>query len=215
MTADEIFRSQSAEPSIQHSSFEKLRKFKPIKRLPKPLSSGHGSIPISPAPLAPVTSNQPRLSPLRTASIPSVQDPTLNASQSTPSSFSLSRFPRPPDLVNTPLSPLSNDNDTPRVNTISFTSTAPATPPATPAVIHYRGASFDLVNPHNSLVLDNIVTPSRDLDSSDYLPLRTSEDPLDSPEVLAPIISLTDADNIRWHRSVHFMVIYLLPTHIS
>lgn len=64
------------------------------------------------------------------------------------------------------------------MNTISFASTPPVTPPATPAVIHYRGASFDLVNPHNSLVLDNIVTPSREFDSSEYLPLRSSEDSL-------------------------------------
>lgn len=59
---------------------------------------------------------------------------------------------------------------------ISYSSTAPVTPPATPAIIHYRGASFDLVNPHDSLLLHDIVTPSQEFDSSDYLALRTSEE---------------------------------------
>ncbi|KAF1973689.1 hypothetical protein BU23DRAFT_128781 [Bimuria novae-zelandiae CBS 107.79] len=183
LSVDELFRSQSAEPSAQYNTTGSVRKFKPIKRLPKPLSStGHRPLPPAPAPVAPVTSNQTRLSPLRTTSFPSFEDSDLRDSQPTPSTFSLSRFPRPPNLVDPSHSP-SSDGNGPRVNTTSFASTAPATPPATPAVIHYRGTSFDLVNPHNSLVLDNIVTPSRDLDSSDYLPLRSSEDPLDLSEM--------------------------------
>ncbi|KAF2450806.1 hypothetical protein P171DRAFT_146882 [Karstenula rhodostoma CBS 690.94] len=180
LSADELFRSQSAEPSGRNITAAKKREFKPIKRLPKPLpSSGRGPLPISPAPLASVTSNQPRLSPLRTTSFPSFENLTTNDdSQPTPSSFSLSRFPRPPNFANPSLSPPIDEDEQPRVNAISFASTAPVTPPATPAVIHYRGASFDLVNPHSSLVLDNIVTPPRELDSSEYLPLRSSEDPL-------------------------------------
>ncbi|OAG05836.1 uncharacterized protein CC84DRAFT_1175941 [Paraphaeosphaeria sporulosa] len=177
LSADNLFRSQSAGPSAQNIEATKKREFKPIKRLPKPLStSGRGPLPISPAPLASVTSNQPRLSPLKSTSFPSFEDSTINDdSQPTPLSFSLSRFPQPPNFSNpTPI----DEDETPRLNTISFVSTAPVTPPATPAVIHYRGASFDLVNPHSSLVLDNIVTPSRERDSSEYLPLRSSEDPL-------------------------------------
>ncbi|KAF3038005.1 hypothetical protein E8E12_008710 [Didymella heteroderae] len=52
---------------------------------------------------------------------------------------------------------------------------SPITPPATPATIHYRGASFDLVNPHDSLQFHDIVTPSRDLDSSELFPLQSAK----------------------------------------
>ncbi|KAL5401500.1 hypothetical protein PMIN03_011459 [Paraphaeosphaeria minitans] len=177
LSADDLFQSQPAQPSRRNIEAAKKCEFKPIKRLPKPFTtSGRGPMPVSPAPLASVTSNQPRLSPLRTTSFPSLKNSTTNDdSQPTPSSFSLSRFPQPPNFSNpTPI----DEDEPPRLNTISFASTAPATPPTTPAVIHYRGASFDLVNPHSSLILDNIVTPSRELDSSEYLPLRSSEDPL-------------------------------------
>ncbi|KAJ4292449.1 hypothetical protein N0V90_009111 [Kalmusia sp. IMI 367209] len=164
---EQILRAQSAGPLWRDKPTDKVR---------------HGAIP-TPPPLASVTSKQSRQSPLRTTSFPSFDNSNHNDSQTTPSTFSLSRFPRPPNLADLSTSPINDENESPRLNTTSFASTAPATPPATPAVIHYRGASFDLVNPHNSLVLENIVTPSRDLESSEYLPLRSSEDPLEFSEM--------------------------------
>ncbi|KAJ4357597.1 uncharacterized protein N0V89_002173 [Didymosphaeria variabile] len=215
LSADELVRSQSAEPSRRSTTAAKVREFKPIKRLPKPLSSGRGPLPISPAPLASMTSNQPRLSPLQTTSYPSFETSIPNDdSQPTPSSVSLSKFPRPPNFADPSLSPPIDETEPPRVNTISFASTAPATPPATPAVIHYRGASFDLVNPHSSLVLDNIVTPSREIDSSEYLPLRSSEDPLVFSEVVTSPPLPANADSTRWLRNARFTATFPLPMHL-
>lgn len=85
----------------------------------------------------------------------------------TPPTPSLSRFPQPPRFVTL--------RETEREKAISFTSTAPATPPATPATIHYRGASFDVMNPHDSLQFHDIVTPSRDLDSSELFPIQSAQ----------------------------------------
>jgi hypothetical protein len=158
--ADQLNRAQSAEPYTQSGSISsisttttstgKVGHFKSRKRLPRPplvtggLSSSH---------LAIVTT----LSPHHPSS---TEHSHSNDARQTTSTFSLSRFPRPPHL------------------------TAPATPPATPATIHYRGASFDLVNPHESLLLHDIVTPSKDFGSSEYLPVYTSEELfLESAEV--------------------------------
>lgn len=72
------------------------------------------------------------------------------------------------------------------------------TPPATPAVVHYRGASFDLVNPHASLKLDAIETPSREIESQEYLPLQLYEDPLSLEEVSNQSIDITRSNDVRW-----------------
>lgn len=82
--------------------------------------------------------------------------------------------------------PISNDENVPPPLSSNFSTTAPATPPATPAVIHYRGASFDLVNPHDSLLFHDIETPTRDLDSIEYSPSRSAEEPLLQAEMAAP-----------------------------
>jgi hypothetical protein len=151
------------------STSSKVRNLKPRKKLPKPL----------PRPLpANSTSGTP---------VPVFHNTPISSTDthSTPSSFSLSRFPHPPYPHRpAPLQINSHKegNVPPRLKT-SFTAVAPVTPPATPAVIHYRGASFDLVNPHDSLLLHDIETPSRDLDSTDYSPERSSEEPLLKPEV--------------------------------
>ncbi|KAH7138498.1 hypothetical protein B0J11DRAFT_16793 [Dendryphion nanum] len=186
LLADSL-RSQSAEPrdsgGVKLGAFgtinPKVSAWKPIKRLPKP--SHPFPIPLSPAPTIPLTQAK-SLSPLPSKSYSSTDNRLSPETDTNSSNFSLSRFPQPPLLIDPPLSPPNDENEPLRLNT-SFTTTAPVTPPATPAVIHYRGTSFDLINPHDSLLYRDIVTPSRDLDSTDYLPLRSSEEDLDSSDL--------------------------------
>ena len=176
------FRSQSAEPRVQAGSISsistansstKVRYFNSRKRLPRPLAATGPAL--SASPLANVNSTQSWRSPA--LSLSTERSHSSNAQTTpTPSTFSLSRFPQPPHRIDPFFSPPPDERDSTRLNNVSFATAAPATPPATPAIIHYRGASFDLVNPHDSLLLHDIVTPSRDFDSSDYLPLRTSEE---------------------------------------
>lgn len=194
---DSLLRSQSAEPralggsgsgypasvgaETPHHLNQKVSYWKPIKRLPKPRPSWTpAQFPSthSPAHLPAVTS----ISPIQRTSASSAENVPLSGTLTTSSTFSVSRFPRPPLVIDPSLSPPNDENAPPYLNT-SFTTTAPATPPATPAVIHYRGASFDLVNPHESLLFHDIVTPSRELDSTDYLPLHSSDEPLVPSEV--------------------------------
>ncbi|KAF1831594.1 hypothetical protein BDW02DRAFT_43845 [Decorospora gaudefroyi] len=178
------FRSQSAEPrvqtgsisSISTSSSGKVRYFNSRKRLPKP-PAATGPV-LFPPLLANVNcARSRRRSPPPAALSFSTERSHSSGAQTTPSTFSLSRFPQPPHRTEPSLSPPGDERERTCINALSFSTTAPATPPATPAIIHYRGASFDLVNPHDSLLLHDIVTPSRDFDSSDYLPLRSSEEP--------------------------------------
>ncbi|CAI6268321.1 unnamed protein product [Periconia digitata] len=168
------FRSQSAEPysqvgsrpQLQHSA-EKVRKFKSIKRLPKPPVASGFSVP---SPLA-IT---PTLLPQSPGYTSYLNELLHDDSEHSPPDSSIDPLPRPQlDRKHTPAY---------AVNTTSFVTAGPETPPATPAVIHYRGASFDLVNPHDSLCLANIETPSRDLDSTDHLSL-SSYDQSASPEM--------------------------------
>lgn len=94
------------------------------------------------------------------------------------STFTLSKFPfpEPPQTqlagqVTPPLNvwpPESNPAHTPSLLD---------TPPATPAVLHFRGTSFDVVNPHNSLYLSNLETPADVDEPNDYFN-RTSLDQL-------------------------------------
>jgi hypothetical protein len=181
---DQLIRAQSAEPRAQGGSVSsistttstgKVGHFKSRKRLPKP-PAAIGSLP-APSNLAVVKPSLPRRPPL-----PAALDLPTQGSQSsgtrtphTASTFSLSRFPKPPHLTDPSLSPPHNDSEHARISALSYVSAAPATPPATPATLHYRGASFDLVNPRDSLLLHDIVTPSRDFDSSEYLPIFTTE----------------------------------------
>jgi hypothetical protein len=178
-------RSQSAEPRVQTGSISsistgnsssKVRQFKSRKRLPKPPIARDPVL--FPPPLANVKSTQPRLSPPPAVSRFSTERSRSSGAQTTPtaSTFSLSRFPHPPHQIDPSLSPPHDEREPAHVDALSFATAAPATPPATPAIIHYRGASFDLVNPHDSLLLHDIVTPSRDFDSSEYLTLRPSGD---------------------------------------
>ncbi|CAN9330917.1 unnamed protein product [Alternaria alternata] len=178
-------RSQSAEPRVQTGSISsistgnsssKVRHFKSRKRLPKPPIARDPVL--FPPPLANVKSTQPRLSPPPAVSRFSTELSRSSGAQTTPtaSTFSLSRFPYPPHQIDPSLSPPHDEREPAHVDALSFATAAPATPPATPAIIHYRGASFDLVNPHDSLLLHDIVTPSRDFDSSEHLTLRPSGD---------------------------------------
>lgn len=199
VVSDLSFRSQSADPtglggtslgvqlsrdlgsvSFRSDSTGKVSNFKSIKRLPKPHPFPTGHARISPPPLASATVARSRLSPLRPISYLDSEAQFSSDAQATPtpSTFSLPRFPQPPHVIDPSLSPPIDENAPPPPRLSNYTATAPATPPATPAVIHYRGTSFDLVNPHDSLLFHDIVTPSRDLDSTDYLLSPSSEDPL-------------------------------------
>ena len=190
---DQSFRSVSAEPRVQSGSAtstvasntsSKFRQFGVRKRLPRPAATGSRAPP--PAIDTKVSNHWAQSTHLPQAEPPSrvslfTDEPRWSdaPSTNTPSSFSLSRFPRPPHLVDPSFSPPPEEKVSSQTDTFSFSAAAPATPPATPAIIHYRGASFDLINPHDSLRYHDIVTPSRDLESSDYLPLSTSEEQLE------------------------------------
>ncbi|KAF2737174.1 hypothetical protein EJ04DRAFT_574812 [Polyplosphaeria fusca] len=165
--------------SFDIHTIDKVSNWKPIKRLPKPNPSVclYREVPTrdSTPSLNPVTlSRRPQLPPLRINSASPSED-LPSETRTTPSTFSFSRFPHPPHLLGPSLSP-PNDESIPPLNT-SFATAALATPPATPAIVHYRGTSFDLVNPHDSLLFHDIETPTRDLDSSEHLPFRSSADP--------------------------------------
>jgi hypothetical protein len=205
--SDLSFRSQSTNPidsggasrgyqssrdlgsvPFRSESTGKVSNFKSIKRLPKPQPFATSYAQNFPPPLASVTLARSRLSPLQTISYSDQEAQLSSDAQTTPtpSTLSISRFPQPPHVVNPSLSP-PNDENAPQSSCLSnYTTTTPATPPTTPAIIHYRGTSFDLVNPHDSLLFHDIVTPSRDLDSTDYLLSPSSEDPLVDSDMVSP-----------------------------
>ncbi|KAJ6193122.1 hypothetical protein J3E72DRAFT_407909, partial [Bipolaris maydis] len=178
------FRAQSTEPRQQTgsisslsttSSSSKVRYFNSRKRLPRPPAiTGLAPFPPSPVDVEPSQTLQP---PPATPSLSIDRTRWSDArTTKTHSSFSLSRFPQPPHRADSSPSPSLDEREPVHVNPQNFAASKPATPPTTPATIHYRGASFDLVNPRDSLLLHNIVTPSRDFDSSDYFPVPTSDD---------------------------------------
>jgi hypothetical protein len=192
LLAEQLTRAQSAEPRTQGGSVSsisttnsagRVSHFKTRKRLPKP-PLVTGSLP--PPHLAIVKPNLPRRPRLVTP-LEFSRETSHSSGTPTPhttSTFSLSRFPKPPHRTDPSFSPHHDESERARINALSYASTAPATPPATPATLHYRGASFDLVNPHDSLLLHDIVTPSREFDSSEYLAVHSSAEPfLDLTEV--------------------------------
>ncbi|KAJ8114781.1 hypothetical protein OPT61_g3431 [Boeremia exigua] len=179
---DQISRSQSAEPRAFGDSITsvatlglqgKVRHFNTRKRLPRPLEpTSSGLQPPLDAPVRPTRQIRATLpAPLSFLT----EESNLSDARSTPTP-SLSQFPRPPHFESL--------REVQREKAISFATTAPATPPATPATIHYRGASFDLVNPHTSLPYHDIVTPT--IDSSELLQLRLSQEYQSSLSDMAP-----------------------------
>jgi hypothetical protein len=132
----------------------KLRSFKSIKHLPR-RESQHPQRVFATVSFAPSSSSSPALE-----ARPATSSPTI----------SLSRFPNPPGLGSPSPSALASEWMPPQQQ--DDTAPRPPTPPrsAPPTVLHYRGASFDLVNPHNSLQERDIHTPAgRDSDSpADY-----------------------------------------------
>lgn len=180
--SDQILRSQSAEPQTQGGSISsisttistgKVRHFNSRKRLPKPPAVlGFPLLPSNVAIVKTRTSQRPQVPPPLDFSTEGSHSSDARTTH-TASTFSLSRFPQPPHWTDPSLFPPHNETEQLAINARSFVSTAPATPPATPATIHYRGASFDLVNPHDSLLLHNIVTPSKEFGSSEYLLAQT------------------------------------------
>ncbi|KAF2139981.1 uncharacterized protein K452DRAFT_299950 [Aplosporella prunicola CBS 121167] len=87
---------------------------------------------------------------------PSSLDLLATAGLRETSTFTLSKFqfPLPPDNFN-------------------------QNPPVAPAVLHFRGASFDVVNPHKSLYLCTLEAPEdQDLEHNDYHHRKTSLEPL-------------------------------------
>jgi hypothetical protein len=127
--------------------------FKPIKRLPKPVGVRTVSSSIS--------STKSEHPPTRQSSAHH-----LARKKSSVSDVSISRFPHPLQQNFPPL-PLSDDQDQIQAKQTSYVTTT-ITPPATPTTIHYRGASFDLLNPHKSLELHNIDSPDREPEHLDY-----------------------------------------------
>ncbi|EAT80997.2 hypothetical protein SNOG_11289 [Parastagonospora nodorum SN15] len=195
LLANHLGRAQSAEPRTQGGSISsistttssgKVGHFKSRKRLPKPPTVTNLA-PLS-SHLAPTRSilRHPRIStgPRRfcrplTRGRDTDYAHDLNLFVVTISSTG--RTSRIPSFSHS-----HHNNEHTRIATLSHTSTAPATPPATPATIHYRGASFDLVNPHDSLLLHDIVTPSKDFGSSEYFLIPTSEEPFPDISDMAP-----------------------------
>ena len=164
---------------------QKVRNWKPIKRLPNPTevqpSANHHvfrpSFVHHSSSLASVMPAPPRSSPDQTCS--STGNRIESGEQATRPTFSLSRFPKPPPLFDLSCSPPSDGNVAPRVD-LTFITTAPAITPATPAtldVVHYRGTLLDVVNSHDSLLLRDIE------DSPDHLLPRSSVEPFFQPEV--------------------------------
>jgi hypothetical protein len=186
--SDQLIRSQSAEPRTQGGSISststttstgRVRYFNSRKRLPKPstISEFHPFLSRTTALRTNALPRPPVLTALGSPTAGTRSSDTRTAH--TTSTFSLSRFPQPPHLLDPSLSPPHDEGDPRRIDVLDFASTRPETPPATPATYHYRGASFDLVNPHDSLLLHNIVTPSRDFGSSEYLSVHTYEEPFE------------------------------------
>lgn len=164
--------------SGEHFKTFKKRTFKPIKHLPRPL---------------PLSARPPVPSPLRSDT--STENLLSSAGLTTGSTLSLSSFPQPPRFEEAVPLTQAGEPASPRVN-ISITTTAPATPPETPAVVHYRGASFDLVNPHQSLYLHNIETPAdRDADFVDYFQVRPSNELLRGPDTVQQSMAGSDKDS--------------------
>ncbi|KAH8728363.1 hypothetical protein GQ44DRAFT_724371 [Phaeosphaeriaceae sp. PMI808] len=177
LRSDQLSRSQSAEPRNQGGSISststttstgRVRHFNSRKRLPKP-AAATSSLPFPPR-----------------STIPRYSVSSDTRTTHTPSSFSLSRFPQPPHREDPSLFPLCHESELTHIAAPHFASTAPVTPPATPATIHYRGTSFDLVNPHDSLLLHDIVTPSREIGSSEYLPVQTFDEAFVNSAEMAP-----------------------------
>ncbi|KAH7086370.1 hypothetical protein FB567DRAFT_69298 [Paraphoma chrysanthemicola] len=195
LLSDQAFRSQSAEPRAQGGSISsistitstgKVRHFNTRKRLPKPPTvTNFLPLPSNIATAKARTSSHPQFPPTIDLSTETL---LLSDAQTarTASTFSLSRFPQPPHWAEASPSPAQTDNDPLRIKSRSFAAAAPATPPATPATIHYRGTSFDLVNPHDSLLFHDIVTPSKEFGSSEFLIAHISEDPLATSAEMAP-----------------------------
>lgn len=115
-------------------------------------------------------------SPIR--SDPSSLDLLSITGPATTSTFTLSKFPFPPPP---PSHPTGQENAPlnvwPPQSNLELTSSLLDTPPATPAVLHFRGTSFDVVNPHNSLYLSHLETPADLEEHNDYFH-RTSLDSL-------------------------------------
>ncbi|OJD35428.1 notch2 protein [Diplodia corticola] len=109
---------------------------------------------------------------------PSSLDLLSTAGLASTSTFTLSnfQFPEPPHprLATQSPTPL---NLWPRDSHPAPTPSLLDTPPATPALLHFRGTSFDVVNPHNSLYLSNLETPADQDEPNDYFH-RTSLDQL-------------------------------------
>lgn len=165
--------------SGEHFETFKKRTFKPIKHLPRPL---------------PFSARPPVPSPLRSDT--STENLLSSADLTTGSTLSLSSFPQPPRFEEAAPLTQASEPASPRVN-ISITATAPATPPATPAVVHYRGASFDLVNPHQSLYSHNIETPAdHDADFVDYFQVRPSNELLRGPDTVQQSMAGSDKDSL-------------------
>lgn len=148
------------------------KSFKPIKHLPRPSQ-------ISTRPANP--------SPLRSESSSSYLRPSIGGLTSS-STFSLSRFPQPPQAAYAePSSERAQDQLPHRAASASAVESVHPGPTVTPTIVHTRGASFDVVNPHASLVVSDFETPAdRDVDLIDYFTNNSSENLLLQENMVAP-----------------------------
>lgn len=144
-----------------HSRYEDFSKnSKPIKKLPKrPPDINQHLVP----------------SPLRSASSAS---PIVSSAE-----ISVSKFPRPPSHAAQPLSlgqpavppTAPSQPDHTEMGPAHALKPSIASTSSSPAVVHYRGASFDLVNPHQSLQFSRIETPADvEVERTDYFHVKPS-----------------------------------------
>ncbi|KAF1988484.1 hypothetical protein K402DRAFT_452725 [Aulographum hederae CBS 113979] len=161
--------------------------FKPRKRLPRnPESQNLLAISRETLPLLSHRSSSFEL-------LHSAPEPTTTTNAST---ISLSRFPQPPPSTSTPS----------QQPTHSHPVNIAAHPAAT--VVHYRGASFDLLNPHSSLSLSTLSTSTEpEIEPEDYFFQPSPEShhltksPL-IPRIVSPIDrKINDAHRLGHDRS--------------
>ena len=151
---DDSFKSIYSGESLISPAKGRIRYLKPSKRLPRPSRFSHQSITPSPLRLASSRYTNHLISP----------PPDVNNT----SSFAVSNFsfPRPPSPIHAASFP---DESVPAIESDAPKISTDRPEPSTPTTLHFRGVSFDVVNPHNSLDLRNIETPAdRDADVSDY-----------------------------------------------
>ncbi|KAF2100176.1 hypothetical protein NA57DRAFT_73789 [Rhizodiscina lignyota] len=187
-----LFTNSSSTPATALDSSrlrDRTKNFKSIKHLPRREASQPEQL------FATVSFSQPA-----SAS----GSPALEARPATSSpTVSLSKFPQPPRRIEpTPLATTTELLTRPtQPQQSSSEEAAPQQQQphsAPPTVLHYRGVSFDLVNPHQSLLLSCIETPEPvERDSADYFNPATAALSEVSADMAPRLRRNTDAEGIE------------------